>query len=81
MGRYVNGELKQANPTVIYLCNGKDPRCSGSFYCLTECKHTIDVRYAKNFVQLTTAYGEGEYWEKDPEEEGDERGKQMGTED
>lgn len=78
MRRYSDGEVGRVSPTVLYLCDGKVPRCSGSFYCLTECKHTTHVEHAKNFTKSKEAYCL--YWENDIKEESDEHGKQMGTE-
>lgn len=59
---------------ILYLCNGKRPGCSGSIDCLKDCKHTTDIKYAKNFVKDNRRpdYAEVEYWEK---EESDEHGQ------
>lgn len=50
--------LENGVADVLYLCDGKrcGDTCSG-----TECKHTSDITYAKNFVKSDN----GSYWEKE----------------
>lgn len=50
--------LEDGVADVLYLCDGKrcGDTCSG-----TECKHTSDITYAKNFVKSDN----GSYWEKE----------------
>ena len=48
-------------PRAVYLCNRK--RCKN---CSSTCKHTFDIEYAMNFVNID-GVGE-EYWEVDPDE-------------
>lgn len=46
------------NPIVFYLCDGN--ACDGA--CTTSCKHTTDIRHAKNFKHGLD--GES-WWEKE----------------
>lgn len=36
------------NIRIAYLCNQKRA-CNSSLFCGKECKHTLDIQYAKNF--------------------------------
>lgn len=57
-------EKQEGSPDIIYLCNGNVPYCTKK-YCYKnggECRHTPDVRYAKNFYiqPFTTSFWEME---------------------
>ena len=35
---------------ILYLCNRKNPKCSGAVFCGEDCKHTQFEQYALNGV-------------------------------
>ena len=50
---------------VLYLCNGKNPKCKDK--CKnSECTHTSDPNYAKNFTVEVNNYGDVTICEKTP---------------
>lgn len=32
---------------ILYICDGKNPKCSGKFGCMSECFHTSDPDHAR----------------------------------
>ena len=50
---------KQTAPTVLYLCNGENTRCSKTncVYSGGDCKHTTDIEYAVNFKKYAPSDG------------------------
>lgn len=52
MSKFVSNEDLENKTTVLYLCDSK--KCYEPESCKdrTECNHTMDIRHAKNFVQL-----------------------------
>ena len=53
---------KAADSKVLYLCD-QQFACKDSAICGTECKHTLNILYAKNFECIDEYYWENE--EKD----------------
>lgn len=54
-------DIKDADIKTVYLCDGK--KCGENHDCM-ECKHTSDIKHAKNFEYD----GYGCYWEKSPDQ-------------
>lgn len=50
---------KPTAPTVLYLCNGENTRCSKTncVYSGGDCKHTTDINYAVNFKKYAPSDG------------------------
>lgn len=58
---------KYQKPQVMYLCNGEKTDCRKNDCHINggRCRHTKDVRYAKNFEQKLPDIPRSKYWEKE----------------
>ena len=45
---------------VAFICNQKNPKCDVCSY--PDCRHTKDIRFAKNFIRLGESKDRGEYY-------------------
>lgn len=45
---------------VAFICNQKNPKCDVCSY--PECRHTKDIRFAKNFIRLGESKDRGAYY-------------------
>lgn len=44
----------------VFICNQKNPKCNVCSY--PDCRHTKDIRFAKNFIRLGESKDRGEYY-------------------
>lgn len=53
----IRGFKDPVRPEVLYLCDGKQPECSGN--CSTDCRciYTADIAHAKNFKEVSSLDG------------------------
>lgn len=56
---YNDNDIGALTPTVLYLCNGENTRCSKTncVYSGGDCKHTTDINYAVNFKKYAMLDG------------------------
>lgn len=68
--------MRSSNRLILYLCNGKDPKCCNASGCHRDCFHTSKVKYAindpkmdptkdiKHFRKYITPDGDIQFWER-----------------
>ena len=63
--------MEDKKPRVHYLCDGEKEDCrKRKCYktigdCETACKHTKDIRHAKNFRKIFPEIPQADFWEKE----------------
>lgn len=63
--------MGDSKPRVHYLCDGEKEECrKRNCYktignCETACKHTKDIRHAKNFQKMLPHIPQADFWEKE----------------
>ena len=61
----------KSKPLVLYLCDGKDPRCSGVNGCMKDCFHTSNIEHAKSDPELIKDWHDSRIFRKYVTNDGD----------